>query len=110
MKFWIWLLVVCGLIGGVWGVSRSMRVEARQEAAAVEHGPWEKYAAAQAAAPAPAGLTPYDGPYDPIEPKAPRIVDRAITGGCPAGYVDHPADPKQCVLPYVAERMLHPRR
>lgn len=33
------------------------------------------------------------------------IVERGWFG-CPAGYVDHPADPDKCVLPYVAERML----
>jgi len=34
------------------------------------------------------------------------IVDRGLLGGCPTGYVDHPANPKQCVLPVVAEQVL----
>lgn len=34
------------------------------------------------------------------------IVDRGLLGGCPDGYVDHPADPKKCALPVVAARML----
>lgn len=34
-----------------------------------------------------------------------RMVDRGWFG-CPGGYVDHPADPHKCVLPYIAERML----
>lgn len=46
--------------------------------------------------------------------KAPDyVVDRGAFGGCPTGYVDHPADPAKCALPVVAERMLDrasPRR
>ena len=32
------------------------------------------------------------------------IIDRGLFGGCSTGYVDHPTDPKKCVLPAVAER------
>lgn len=38
----------------------------------------------------------------PTEP----VVDRSALGGCPRGYVDHPADASKCVLPVVAERIL----
>lgn len=40
------------------------------------------------------------------DPPAPRFVERGWFGGCPAGYVDHPSNPKLCALPYVAERMM----
>jgi hypothetical protein len=42
----------------------------------------------------------------PTEEANNYFTSRTITGSCPAGYVDHPADPKQCALPVVAERML----
>lgn len=38
------------------------------------------------------------------------IVDRRMILGCPSGYVDHPYDPKKCVLPIMAERALQRAR
>lgn len=58
-------------------------------------------------------------PFDQFDPKPatptpappkttmpPYFVDRGWFGGCPTGYVDHPADPKKCALPYAAARIL----
>ena len=42
----------------------------------------------------------------PVSEATSYFAPRKITGSCPTGYVDHPADPKQCALPVVAERML----
>ncbi len=105
MKFWIAFVVVIGLIGGVLGVSRSARMQARAEAAPLDIVDPFKPAAKPWTAP--------DGKvYTPIaaDPGPEPVVDRGLLGGCPTGYVDHPADPKKCVLPIVAERMLNPRR
>lgn len=44
------------------------------------------------------------GSADPAKP----IVDRGFFG-CPGGYVDHPSDPKKCVVPAVAERVYRRR-
>lgn len=59
-------------------------------------------------------LTPVD--HDPFtappeKKKGPEpFVKRGWFGRCPTGYVDHPADPKKCALPHVAERMLERAR
>ena len=42
----------------------------------------------------------------PANESANYFAPRTMTGSCPTGYIDHPADPKQCALPVVAERML----
>lgn len=39
----------------------------------------------------------------------PRVVDRGFFG-CTHGYVQHPADPEKCVLPVIAEKILHRAR
>lgn len=58
----------------------------------------------------PAGFEPSGQPGDRCEKIPPRFVDRGIFGGCPAGYVAHPSDPRKCTLPVIAERILRPRR
>lgn len=42
---------------------------------------------------------------DRCDKDVPLMVKRGFFGGCPGGYVNHPVDPKQCVLPAVADRM-----
>lgn len=68
-----------------------------------EEGPWDQYQATQAQS----GIVdPFKQPH--VQPQT--YVARGALGSCPAGYVDHPANPAQCVLPIIAERMLRPRR
>lgn len=65
------------------------------------------------------GMVPYTGPVLPEHrcpkgqvfkfehciDKPERYVKRGVFGGCPAGYVDHPATPELCTLPAVAAHM-----
>jgi hypothetical protein len=60
---------------------------------------WGTWAHRRAATP------PIVDPFRPA-PTAPVIVDRGTFGGCPSGYVDHPSDPKRCVLPLAAAQAL----
>ncbi|EPG5379809.1 TPA: hypothetical protein UN285_000433 [Stenotrophomonas maltophilia] len=90
-------------------------------AAAEEPNPYARYAQPQCAAGfKPVGKSCFkvcpDGQHAPAanldrcEKDVPQFVKRGFFGGCPTGYVGHPADPRQCTLPIIAERMLRPRR
>lgn len=68
-----------------------------------------------AAAPAAAGnvFDQFDPPACPTQHVltdagtcAPFYTQRTSSSGCPAGYIDHPADPTLCALPAVAARLM----
>ncbi len=83
------------------GVAIAIELAARMVKGPEEAGTWPLIGLAAAAALTVAGLY-----VPPDNSKADQNIIARRVFACPIGYVAHPVDPAQCVVPLVADRIL----